>query len=95
MHVNLLVIGGCGLGKTEFIAKLLQGYDNEILPARYWQQQEVGCQIAKGEQSEKKHKSPPWLCTHTREFITSTCGDLVIHYHVQDAPGETPPEIIS
>ncbi|KAK9807455.1 hypothetical protein WJX73_009082 [Symbiochloris irregularis] len=79
-HVNILVIGGAGLGKTTFIKQIFADYDGHML------EEHMRTYIATWAAMSSFERNPKLLCRNLPEGVVTNTGDLV-HYHVQYTPG--------
>ena len=78
VHVNLLVVGASGLGKTTFIRHVFEDYQSEGFQPN---DGSVTCM-------EDFQKDPARFCTHLEESVGSDNDEFKVFYHVQDTPGE-------
>ncbi|KAK9831587.1 hypothetical protein WJX74_001509 [Apatococcus lobatus] len=77
VHVNLLVVGVSGLGKTTFIRQLFQDFQTKaVLP-----------HDGSATSMSQFQSDPASLCTHLEESVASDNGEYAVHYHIQDTPG--------
>ncbi|KAK9863186.1 hypothetical protein WJX84_012049 [Apatococcus fuscideae] len=77
VHVNLMVVGASGLGKTTFIRHVFEDYQSQDF-------QPNDGSITRMEDFET---DPASLCTHLEESVCSDNEEYLVHYHVQDTPG--------
>lgn len=77
VHVNLLVVGASGLGKTTFIQQMFQDLQSDDFTPH----------DGSATRMEDFAANPERLCTHLTEAVPSADGNWMIHYHVQDTPG--------
>ena len=77
IHVNILVVGACGLGKTTFIRQLFQDF----------QSKEFEPHDGSASSLEDIVRDPAALCTHLEESVPTENEEYLINYHVQDTPG--------
>ena len=81
LHVNILVVGQSGLGKTTFIQNMFEDHlSTDFRP----HDGSATCM-------EGFIKDAETLCTHVNESVLSENEEYEIHYHVQDTPGEILP----
>ena len=78
MHLNILVIGQSGLGKTTFIKQRFEDYQStEFLP-----------HDGSSTRMEDFAANPGSLCSHVNESVLTENGEYMVYYHVQDTPGD-------
>ena len=80
MHVNLLVIGQSGLGKTTFIKHMFEDYQSADFQPH----------DGSSTRMEDFDADPARLCTHLDESVLTENEEYMVYYHVQDTPGDTP-----
>ncbi|KAK9793198.1 hypothetical protein WJX73_002450 [Symbiochloris irregularis] len=80
-HVNLLLAGGAGLGKTTFIKQFF----HEFVPEGFVAHDGTPTGIEKF----RREGGAASLCSHLPEPISTESGEYKIHYHIQDTPGST------
>ena len=79
VHVNLLVVGASGLGKTTFIRQVFQDFQSKKFQPHDGSATHMDDFMADSDS----------LCTHLEESVSSDDGSYLVHYHIQDTPGDS------